>query len=101
AYKASYATGEIGHVSTVDLLRDIASQLRQSFGMGAPPIKVEGPEEPIWLDLDQAVPLGLLVSELVTPVLDRADASDHPITIQARRSEPGVLDIEIESRKIV
>jgi two-component sensor histidine kinase len=101
AYKASYATGEIGHVSTVDLLRDIASQLRQSFGMGAPPIKVEGPEEPIWLDLDQAVPLGLLVSELITPVLERADASEHPITIQARRSEPGVLDIEIESRKIV
>ncbi len=100
AYKASYATGEIGHVSTIDLMRDIVSQLRQSFGMGAPPIKVEGPEEPIWLDLDQAVPLGLLVSELITPVLERADAADHPITILARRSEPGVLDIEIESRSI-
>ena len=100
AYKASYATGEIGNVSTIDLMRDIASQLRQSFSMGAPPIKVEGPEDPIWLDLDQAVPLGLLVSELITPVLERTDAAGHPITILARRSEPGVLEIEIESRRI-
>jgi two-component sensor histidine kinase len=100
AYKASYATGEIGHVSTIDLLRDIASQLRQSFGMGAPPIKIEGPEEPIWLDLDQAVPLGLLVSELITPVLERPDAAEHPIAVRVRRSEPGVVELEIESRKI-
>jgi hypothetical protein len=100
AYKASYATGEIGLVSTSDLLRDIAGQLRQSFGIAAPVIRVEDSEEPIWLDLDQAVPLGLLVSEILTCTLERNEAASFPITIQAFRPELGTVHVELKSEKI-
>ncbi len=103
AYKASYATGEIGLVSASELLRDIAAQLRQSFGVGAPPILVDSGDAAIWLDLDQAVPLGLLVSELVTAALERHDAAERPIDIRVikRADEDGGIEIEIKSRGIV
>ncbi len=100
AYKASYATGEIGNVSALDLLRDITAQLRQSFGIAAPLVRVSSEDEPVWLDLDQAVPLGLLVSEILTAALDRIDAVNSPITIAIRRPEYGIVHVEINSEKI-
>jgi two-component sensor histidine kinase len=100
AYKASYATGEIGNVSALDLLRDITAQLRQSFGIAAPLVRVSSEDEPVWLDLDQAVPLGLLVSEILTAALDRIDAVNSPITIAIRRPEFGIVHVEINSEKI-
>jgi signal transduction histidine kinase len=100
AYKASYATGEIGNVSALDLLRDITAQLRQSFGIAAPLVRVSSEDEPVWLDLDQAVPLGLLVSEILTAALDRVDAVNSPVTIAIRRPEFGIVHVEIDSEKI-
>lgn len=100
AYKASYATGEIGLVSAADLLRDISAQLRQSFGAAAPSVRVEGAEEPVWLDLDQAVPLGLLVSEILSAAMERVDSENSPIGVKLSRPEPGVMHIEISSEKI-
>ncbi len=100
AYKASYATGEIGLVSASELLRDIAAQLRQSFGVAAPVIRVEGGEQPVWLDLDQAVPLGLLVSEIISAAMDRVDSENSPLTVQISRPEPGTVHIAVTSERI-
>lgn len=100
AYKASYATGEIGHVSALDLLRDVAVQLRQSFGLEAPLIQTGAEDEPAWLDLDQAVPLGLLVSEILTATLDRADGAVHPIEVHVLRPDPNTIHVAIASRRV-
>jgi two-component sensor histidine kinase len=100
AYKASYSTGEIGLVSTADLLRDIASQLRQSFGVAAPAIRIEAGEDPIWLDLDQAVPLGLLVSEILSAAMERVDSENSPVTVKLSIPETGLVHIEIASERI-
>lgn len=100
AYKASYATGEIGHVSALDLLRDVTAQLRQSFGLEAPLIQTGAEDEPVWLDLDQAVPLGLLVSEILTSALDRADGGAHPIRVSVLKPDPRTVHVEITSHRI-
>jgi hypothetical protein len=100
AYKASYATGEIGLVSSSDLLRDIISQLRQSFGAAAPAVRIDAGDDPIWLDLDQAVPLGLLVSEIVTACMDRVDSENSPIVLKISHPEAGAAHVEISSEKI-
>jgi two-component sensor histidine kinase len=97
AYKASYATGEIGRVSLLDLLRDIAAQLRQSFGLAAPVLKLRAEAEAVWLDLDRAVPLGLLVSEILSAALDRDHASARPMEIAIQRVEAGGMRVEITS----
>jgi two-component sensor histidine kinase len=100
AYKASYATGEIGLVSAADLLRDIAAQLRQSFGTAAPAVRIEGGEEPVWLDLDQAVPLGLLVSEILSAAMERVDSENSPVSVKISRPEPGAVHLEVSSERI-
>lgn len=71
AYRASYATGDIGRVPLPELLRDVVAQLRQSFGLSATRIVPDSDMEGILLDLDRAVPLGMLISELLTAALDR------------------------------
>jgi two-component sensor histidine kinase len=73
AYKASYASGEIGRVELVELMRDVAAQLRQSFRLATPMVQVGATGEGIAIDLDRAVPLGLLVSEILTAALVRPD----------------------------
>lgn len=100
AYKASYATGEIGLVSAPDLLRDIAAQLRQSFGVAAPAVRIDVGEDAVWLDLDQAVPLGLLVSEIVSAAMERVDSENSPIELKISRPEPNAVHVEISSEKI-
>ena len=100
AYKASYATGEIGRVSLVDLLRDVAGQLRQSFGLAAPIIQLSSEGEPVWLDLDRAVPLGLLVSEIMTAALDRADFVTRPIEIRIKRAGMDEVHVELVSKNL-
>jgi two-component sensor histidine kinase len=95
AYKASYATGEIGRVSLLDLLRDIAAQLRQSFSLSAPLITLKAEAEAIWLDLDRAVPLGLLVSEIMSSALDRDDAATMPISITLQRTAEDAMHVQI------
>jgi two-component sensor histidine kinase len=101
AYKASYATGEIGRVSLLDLLRDIAAQLRQSFASHSPIIKIRAESEAIWLDLDRAVPLGLLVSELMSAALDRDGVTSRPIQISIERTGQDTMFVEIASERLM
>jgi two-component sensor histidine kinase len=101
AYKASYASGEIGLVSLPELMRDIAGQLRQSFGLAAPIIQLSAATDEIALDLDRAVPLGLLVSEIMTAALDRTDSAVTPIHIRVSRGEDSRILVEIASRQLV
>ncbi|HVV93573.1 MAG TPA: histidine kinase dimerization/phosphoacceptor domain -containing protein [Hyphomicrobiales bacterium] len=91
AYKASYASGEIGRVELVELMRDVAAQLRQSFRLATPMIQVGGAPEGIAIDLDRAVPLGLLVSEMLTAALVRPEPG--PIRIEISDADPIGLTI--------
>jgi two-component sensor histidine kinase len=100
AYKASYASGEIGLVSLPELMRDIAGQLRQSFGLAAPIIQLSASTDEIALDLDRAVPLGLLVTEIMTAALDRADSAVTPIQIRVSREGDSRILVEIASRQL-
>jgi len=100
AYKASYASGELGLVSLPELMRDIAGQLRQSFGLAAPVIQLSAATDEIALDLDRAVPLGLLVSEIMTAALDRADSAVTPIQIRVSRGDDSSIMVEIASEQL-
>lgn len=82
AYKASYATGEIGQVDLVDLMRDVASQIRQSFGLAAPLVQVTRDGPPVTVDLDRAVPLGLLASEILSGALEYGEGTAGPLRLE-------------------
>ena len=53
--------------------------------------------EAVWLDLDRAVPLGLLVSEILSAALDRDDAATRPMEIAIHRVDTGSMRVEITS----
>ncbi|MET0313026.1 MAG: sensor histidine kinase [Hansschlegelia sp.] len=66
AYKVSYASGEIGHVGVAELIRDVATQARQSGDGRVFSVAVHFPEEAFEVDLDRAVSLALLLTEMLT-----------------------------------
>lgn len=101
AYKASYASGEIGRVALVELMRDVLAQLRQSFGLAAPVLQIETVTgEDITLDLDRAVPLGLLVSEILTAILEKPDGAMRPLVLSIDSLEGGRCLITIRGRSV-
>lgn len=66
AYKVSYASGEIGHVGVAALVRDVAMQARQTSGGRTFDVSAHFPEEEFEIDLDFAVSLALLLTELLS-----------------------------------
>ncbi|WP_020177821.1 sensor histidine kinase [Methylopila sp. M107] len=66
AYKVSYASGEIGHVDVAALVRDVAQQARHAVGARRFEVAAEFPSDAGEIDLDRAVSLALLVTELLT-----------------------------------
>ncbi len=98
AHKASYASGEIGHVQVLDLLSDVAVQIRQSFGARAPKIHVKAAPDVVEteVDLDRAVPMALLTSELVSAALAQTGDGTLVINITRLEDEEG-LRLEISA----
>jgi two-component sensor histidine kinase len=54
-------------------MRAVAAQIRQSFGLAAPLVQIARSGPPVTVDLDRAVPLGLLVSEVLSGALERSE----------------------------
>jgi two-component sensor histidine kinase len=71
-------------------MRDVVAQIRQSFGLAAPLVQVGRDGPPITVDLDRAVPMGLLVSEVLSGALERGEGSIGPLRIEiAELSDDG------------
>lgn len=91
AYKASYASGEIGHVDVAELIRDVASQARQTTGPRRFEVSAQLPKDAGEIDLDRAVSLALLVMEL----LGAAAAASDKSTVTAEKTDDGRLGVTI------
>jgi NO-binding membrane sensor protein with MHYT domain/two-component sensor histidine kinase len=65
-----YRSVDLGRVDVAAHLRDLCADL--ASGMGERGVRVEVAAVPLWCDLDTAIPLGLIVNELVTNGLKHA-----------------------------
>lgn len=72
AYKASYASGEIGHVDVASLVRDVATQARQTVGARTFDVSAQFDDQTGEIDLDRAVSLALLMMELLSAAASSA-----------------------------
>ncbi|MFJ5486897.1 histidine kinase dimerization/phosphoacceptor domain -containing protein [Hansschlegelia beijingensis] len=84
AYKVSYASGEIGHVAVAELIRDVALQARQTNGARLFEVVAHFPEDAFEVDLDLAVSLALLLTELLSAAAAAADSA-----VVEASAEPG------------
>lgn len=95
AYKSSYASGEIGHVEVAELIRDVALQARDAAGGRRFEAKILTPGPVGEVDLDKAVPLALLVMELLSAAA--AAGGDATLSIVQRPDRRLALIIESQN----
>jgi two-component sensor histidine kinase len=76
AYRVAYDSGDVTGVRMQDLMRSVVSALRESTE--APPHRIDlGLDvEPIWIDLDRAISIGLYLAAILPPYLKAL--GDHP-----------------------
>ncbi|MHC1743131.1 MAG: transporter substrate-binding domain-containing protein [Syntrophobacteraceae bacterium] len=72
-----YGSGNLAHVNVASYMRDLCHQLLFSFGHTANRVAVEQRVASVGLPLEQAVPCGLIVNELVSNALKHAFPGDR------------------------
>lgn len=80
-----------------DLCRDLGDSLRD-----VRPVAVRVEADPIELSTDKAVPIGLIVNELVTNAFKYAfrDDQEGAVTVTFRRNEAGLVDLVVEDNGV-
>jgi two-component sensor histidine kinase len=70
AHRLAYASGDIGEVPLMELIREVVASLSHGVEPIDPMAEVEIPQEGPSVSLDTAVPVALLVTELLRPALE-------------------------------
>lgn len=70
AHRLAYASGDIGEVPLMELIREVVASLSHGVEPIDPMAEVEIPPEGPSVSLDTAVPVALLVTELLRPALE-------------------------------
>ena len=85
-----YQHDNIGRIAFADYMQGLTQQVATLFD-NAGKVKVELQETNIQLDIDTAVPMGLILNELLTNAYKYAfaDREDGTLTISATEPEPG------------
>jgi two-component sensor histidine kinase len=102
AYDQLQGSQEIKQVKLEEYLGKLCSQIIPSL-IGSRPVQVESSIEPVRLDFDKAVILGLIVNELVTNSVKHAFGKDDSGIIKVAfhvKEGEGVLVVEDDGRRI-
>ena len=90
AYRISYASGEISDVALPEFLRQIVSHVLRSTGLPASRLEGDVVVEGTRVDLDSAVALGLLLTELLVPVCREAARVEATVRLDALAGVSGL-----------
>jgi two-component sensor histidine kinase len=96
-----YQSDTLSSLDLSDYVADLSTQLASLSGADERGIRIETRVEPMFIGLERAVPLGLLINEIVTNSIKHAftDRDGGRIEIRIRREEgEGVLEIQDDGR---
>jgi PAS domain S-box-containing protein len=92
-----YQSGDLGQINLTDYVRSLVSSLARSNSCGTSRVEFRTEVEPRFLDLDRAVPCGLLLNELLTNCLKHAFPGDRPGTVFVRLwGSEGALHLSVQ-----
>jgi PAS domain S-box-containing protein len=92
-----YQSRDLSKIDFADYLRSLSTHLFHFFRVEAGRIRLETHLEPIHLNVNSAVPCGLLVNELVSNSLKHAFPADRKGTVEIglRRREDGIVELRL------
>lgn len=92
-----YQSPNLSEIDLADYVTSLARSLLEFYRTGTVSPRLEIDIEPCWLDLDTAIPCGLILTELLSNILKHAfpDPSQGEITIMATQPSPNQLCLTV------
>ena len=89
-HEGLYRSGDLAHANFPAYVASLCTQMSQAYGVVASRIRIVQSVAPVALDLDQAVTLGLVLSELLSNALKHAFPGERAgwITVEIRAVPP-------------
>jgi two-component sensor histidine kinase/HAMP domain-containing protein len=93
-----YQSSDLAHVNLCSYVRDLAGALFRSYRVSLMQVKLEIEAEDVYLTVDQAVPCGLALNELVANALKHAfpGGRSGTILIQISEERPGQVRLMVK-----
>lgn len=96
-HEVLYRSGNLAHINFAVYVRDLLVHLLPSFGAISARVKVESNVAPVGLALEQALPCGLIINELVSNSLKHGFPEEHygsvKVTLQPGEDQQLVLSV--------
>ena len=96
-HESLYRSGNLAAVNFGTHVQELAATLLRSYTTGAAPVRLEADTQPVHLDIDVAVPLSLIVNELVTNAFKHSFGNGRGgvLRVVFRECENGGLHLSI------
>lgn len=96
-HEALYRSPDLGRIDFSEYLHAFCAQLAAGYVLDPDAVRVEARSEPVFFEIEAAVPLAFLVNELVTNALKHAfpDGRTGCIRVELSRPEPGTLELSV------
>jgi len=93
-----YQSEDLARINLAQYIRRLAVHLFHTYGVNANAVELKTEIEEIFLDINKAIPLGLIINEIVSNSLKHAFPADKKgevfITLQSADEEKGMLTIK-------
>jgi two-component sensor histidine kinase len=90
-----YRSADLANVDFQGYIKTVVQELQSAYAMDARHVAVRLELEPVLLGVDQAVPCGLLINELVTNALKHAFPEGRAGTLAVSLHQPGEGMVEL------
>lgn len=96
-HEALYRTGNFARIELAEYLRQLATQLFRLQQTESSKIRLVMDLSPTWVEIDQAIPCGLIVNELLTNCLKHAftDGRSGEVQLQVRQGMDGEVRLQV------
>ncbi|MEI6874370.1 MAG: PAS domain S-box protein [Spirochaetota bacterium] len=97
-HESLYRSGNLAHVDFSFYVEELCAQLLRSLGPSSGRVALERRVERLGLSLDQALPCGLIINELVSNALKHAFPGERQgrIVVELRLAEAGLVALRVD-----
>ena len=101
-HEALYGSGTLAHINFSAYVEDLCAQLLRAHGPVAARVQVDVRVAGVGLPLEQSVPCGLIINELVSNALKHAFPGHRPgrVLVEASLIEPTMLRLRVSDNGV-